>query len=182
MFVSNKCFMRAELSRGSEERGTQGASRHLVPSGFAKRLRRTANSKSRHDEAPRAAVTIPDSSTLPSLRVSLAGNVLGHAAVRHPAKGSRPWVDPSGQSRAGPSGEPTAAPPTAPEKFRELSGPSMSSGERSVSEDLSAGISLKTSDRRRRKKSSSPPEYGRARCGPFQQCRRAVCLAAGSLT
>jgi hypothetical protein len=42
------------------------------------------------------------------------GRARRHAAKQHLAKGSRPWMDPSGRSRAVLSGRPAAAPPALP--------------------------------------------------------------------
>ena len=52
-------------------------------------------------KAPRAAVTKPSSSTLPSRAAWSPGGrrTQGHAAKQHLAKGSRPWMDPLGLRR-----------------------------------------------------------------------------------
>jgi len=112
--------------------------------------------------APRAAFIRPNSSTLPSagIRRPRAPPASGeawwrtfprrHAAKRHPAKGSRPWVDLSGPAEPRLSGRYDTRRPLVCRSFRRsrrarmvpvaLRSP-MSSGERSVSEDLGGGIS-----------------------------------------
>ncbi len=130
------CIWHAEASRGLAAREFLGRVLLLArrdggaPRGawVAPPPERSANSKKQARETPRAAITVPDSSTLPSFEAPLSRSASGHAAEQHPAQGLRPRGTLPGTAVAGLSGRPVAAPPAAPERFRWPSGPSSSSG------------------------------------------------------